>query len=173
MHAAINPLTASLTDPIVNLAVDFVDAVANDTQNTWERLLGNRYERTQVVLFRDAINSACGFAQSASGPFYCPSDHKVYLDLGFFRNPRFSVASGAMAVAFFSLFGASFAMTQFLQDVSGYRALTTGFAFLPMAVAIFAMSRLIPRLLPSIGPKPPTCQNSHSSTATRWRSSVG
>jgi len=65
--------------------VDFVDAVANDTQNTWQRLLGNRYERTQVVVFRDAINSACGFAQSATGPFYCPSDRKVYLDLGFFR----------------------------------------------------------------------------------------
>ena len=65
--------------------VDFVDAVAGDTQETWNDILGGRYERTQVVLFRDAINSACGFAQAATGPFYCPSDHKVYLDLGFFR----------------------------------------------------------------------------------------
>ena len=65
--------------------VDFVDAVAGDVQGTWERLLRNRYERTQVVLFRDAIDSNCGFAQAATGPFYCPSDRKVYLDLGFFR----------------------------------------------------------------------------------------
>jgi uncharacterized protein len=65
--------------------VDFVDAVADDVQDTWDEALGSRYERTQVVLFRDAINSACGFAQAATGPFYCPSDRKVYLDLGFFR----------------------------------------------------------------------------------------
>jgi predicted metalloprotease len=64
--------------------VDFVDAVAGDTQSTWEQLLGNRYQRTRVVLFRDAVQSACGAAQSATGPFYCPGDQKVYLDLGFF-----------------------------------------------------------------------------------------
>ena len=52
--------------------VDFVDAVAGDVQNSWGNLLGGRYERTQVVLFRDAIDSACGFAQAATGPFYCP-----------------------------------------------------------------------------------------------------
>ena len=73
------------TTPQEERMVDFVDAVADDAQDTWERLLGNRYQRTQVVLFRDAINSACGFAQAATGPFYCPSDQKVYLDLGFFR----------------------------------------------------------------------------------------
>jgi predicted metalloprotease len=72
------------TNPAEERRVDFVDAVAEDTQATWEQLLGNRYERTRVVLFRDAIQSACGAAQSATGPFYCPSDHKVYLDLGFF-----------------------------------------------------------------------------------------
>jgi uncharacterized protein len=64
--------------------VDFVDAVAGDTQSTWQQLLGNRYQRTRVVLFRDAIQSSCGTAQSATGPFYCPGDQKVYLDLGFF-----------------------------------------------------------------------------------------
>ena len=81
--------------------VDMVDAVANDAQRTWERLLGNRYQRTQVVLFRDAINSSCGFAQAATGPFYCPSDQKIYLDLGFFRelSERFG-APGEFAQAY-------------------------------------------------------------------------
>lgn len=64
--------------------VDLVDAVAKDAQDTWSQLLGSRYERTRVVLFRDSIDSACGYAQAATGPFYCPSDRKVYLDLGFF-----------------------------------------------------------------------------------------
>src|SRR5262245_22193551 len=65
-------------------SVDFVDAVANDTQQAWQQLLGSRYEQTRVVLFRDVVQSACGTAESATGPFYCPGDHKVYLDLGFF-----------------------------------------------------------------------------------------
>ena len=64
--------------------VDMVDAVMDDAQSTWQELLGNRYQKTRAVLFRDAINSACGFAQAATGPFYCPADRKVYLDLGFF-----------------------------------------------------------------------------------------
>jgi hypothetical protein len=65
--------------------VDMVDAVAGDVQDTWREILGNRYQPTKVVLFRDSIQSACGFAQSATGPFYCPGDHKVYLDLSFFE----------------------------------------------------------------------------------------
>jgi predicted metalloprotease len=73
------------TTPEEERLVDFVDAVAKDTQDTWAQLLGGRYQHTQVVLFRDAIESACGLAQSATGPFYCPTDHKVYLDLGFFN----------------------------------------------------------------------------------------
>ena len=73
------------TTPAEERTVDLVDSVADDAQTTWERLLGNRYQRTRVVLFRDSVDSACGMAQSATGPFYCPSDSKVYLDLGFFR----------------------------------------------------------------------------------------
>jgi uncharacterized protein len=64
--------------------VDFVNAVARDVQNTFEQELGGRYERTLIVLFRDATQSACGSAEAATGPFYCPADRKVYLDLGFF-----------------------------------------------------------------------------------------
>ena len=89
------------TTPQEEQMVDFVDAVAGDTQAMWQELLADRYQRTQVVVFRDAINSACGFAQAATGPFYCPSDRKVYLDLGFFRelSERFG-APGDFAQAY-------------------------------------------------------------------------
>jgi uncharacterized protein len=75
------PVTAS---PEEERMVDFVDAVMDDAQDTWRQLLGSNYRETRAVLFRDAIQSACGFAQSATGPFYCPGDQRVYLDLGFF-----------------------------------------------------------------------------------------
>ena len=81
--------------------VDFVGAVMDDTQATWQQLLGNRYQTTKARLFRDAIQSACGFAESASGPFYCPGDHYVYLDLGFFNELRTRFgASGEFAEAY-------------------------------------------------------------------------
>jgi uncharacterized protein len=67
--------------------VQFVSFVLDDAQKTWERLLpqmGVPYRRAKLVLFRDYTTSACGTAQSATGPFYCPSDEKVYVDLGFF-----------------------------------------------------------------------------------------
>jgi len=75
------PIQAS---PEEERMVDFVDAVARDTQDVWERLLGNRYRRTKVVLFRDATQTGCGFGDAATGPFYCPADQHVYLDLSFF-----------------------------------------------------------------------------------------
>ena len=62
------------TSPAEEHMVDLVDQVAEDAQTTWERLLGNRYQRTRVVLFRDSVGSACGSAQAATGPFFCPSD---------------------------------------------------------------------------------------------------
>lgn len=67
-----------------------------------------------------------------------------------------------------SMMSAFFFMTQFLQEVSGYRALTTGFAFLPMAVGIFVLSRLIPRLLPLVGPKPLALTGSLLMAAGMW-----
>jgi predicted metalloprotease len=72
------------SSPAEERQVDFVDAVMKDVQDTWAQLLGDRYQRTRAVLFRDSIDSACGFAESATGPFYCPQDGQVYLDLGFF-----------------------------------------------------------------------------------------
>jgi len=76
------------TTPEEERQVDFVDAVMSDAQGMWQQLLGGRYQSTRVRLFRDVIQSGCGMAESASGPFYCPGDHFVYLDLGFFDELR-------------------------------------------------------------------------------------
>ena len=66
----------------------FVSFVLDDAQNTWTQLLpqqtGTAYRHAKLVLFRDYIESGCGSAQSATGPFYCPEDEKVYIDLGFY-----------------------------------------------------------------------------------------
>jgi predicted metalloprotease len=67
--------------------VQFVSFVLDDTQKTWTQILraqGVPYRHAKLVLFRNRIESACGMAQSASGPFYCPGDEKVYIDLAFF-----------------------------------------------------------------------------------------
>lgn len=68
--------------------VKFVNFVLTDVQSFWEKTLpasGVQYRHAKLDLFRDAIESACGNAQAATGPFYCPSDEKVYVDLGFFQ----------------------------------------------------------------------------------------
>jgi predicted metalloprotease len=65
----------------------FASVVLRDTENTWEGVFtkaGRRYERPKMVLFTGAVDSACGYTSSAVGPFYCPADRKVYLDLSFF-----------------------------------------------------------------------------------------
>ena len=72
------------SSPAEERRVDLVGAVTRDAQDMWSEKLGSRYQRTKVRLFRDSLQSACGFAQSATGPFYCPEDREVYLDLGFF-----------------------------------------------------------------------------------------
>jgi uncharacterized protein len=66
---------------------EFVAVVLADTEDTWKQLLpeiGAQYREPKLVLFLSGVESACGFAQSAVGPFYCPPDEKVYLDLDFF-----------------------------------------------------------------------------------------
>ena len=89
------------TTPQEEETMDFVNAVMEDTQVTWDQLLGGRYQRTRAVVFRDAVQSTCGMAESAVGPFYCPGDRKVYLDLSFFDelNSRFG-APGDFAQAY-------------------------------------------------------------------------
>jgi uncharacterized protein len=77
------PQKAGLDD-----ARSFVGFVADDAQKTWASAFeksGKRYQPAQVVLFSDATNTSCGVGESAVGPFYCPRDQKVYLDLSFFR----------------------------------------------------------------------------------------
>ena len=68
--------------------VQFVSVVLDDTQKTWEQLLpqqaGIPYRHAKLVLFRNRTQSGCGGAESATGPFYCPADEKVYIDLGFY-----------------------------------------------------------------------------------------
>lgn len=84
---------------------EFVKFVMNDVQDTWTTLLPAAarvpYERAKLVLFRDAVQSGCGSAESAAGPFYCPSDQKVYIDLSFYDDLKRSFgASGDFAQAY-------------------------------------------------------------------------
>ena len=74
--------------PEENTMADFISVVLADTEDTWNELFrqgGAAYREPKLVLFTDAVESACGFADSAVGPFYCPADEKVYIDLGFYR----------------------------------------------------------------------------------------
>ncbi|WNW11996.1 neutral zinc metallopeptidase [Pseudomonas sp. DTU_2021_1001937_2_SI_NGA_ILE_001] len=84
--------------------VDFVRAVLGDTEDSWQAAFnqaGRQYQDPQLVLFNGQVNSACGFATAATGPFYCPADRRIYLDLDFFRemSQRFS-AAGDFAQAY-------------------------------------------------------------------------
>ncbi len=75
-------------DPAEEERKDFVSAVLADTEDVWDAIFrsGNKqYVKPKLLLYRDAVQSACGNASSAVGPFYCPSDQKVYLDLSFFH----------------------------------------------------------------------------------------
>ena len=89
------------SSPDEDRLVQFVTFVINDAQATWARLLPGEYQKTTLVLFRDSTPTACGMGQVASGPFYCPGDEKVYIDLGFYDElkQRFG-ASGDFAQAY-------------------------------------------------------------------------
>ncbi|MEQ1603072.1 MAG: neutral zinc metallopeptidase, partial [Methylophilaceae bacterium] len=97
-----NPDTPQQTQPAAHTAEseqqkDFVSVVLASTEDTWGTLLpqyGRQYEQPKLVLFTGAVQSACGSAQSAMGPFYCPGDHKVYLDLDFFRELEGKLGAG-------------------------------------------------------------------------------
>jgi predicted metalloprotease len=79
-----NPMTPAETQ-----LADFVSVVLADTEDTWHVLfnkMGKTYDEPKLVLFSGAVESACGFAQAAMGPFYCPTDQKVYIDLSFYQD---------------------------------------------------------------------------------------
>ena len=83
---------------------DFVRSILGDTEDTWRatfQLNGRQYKDPTLVLFSGQVQSACGYATSASGPFYCPADQQVYLDMDFFRemSQRFK-ATGDFAQAY-------------------------------------------------------------------------
>jgi hypothetical protein len=82
---------APLTDEAEEPLVQFVSFVLDDAQAVWRQVLsreGVQYRDAQVVLFRQGVRSACGFAPSAVGPFYCPADEKIYVDLSFYDELR-------------------------------------------------------------------------------------
>jgi predicted metalloprotease len=81
------PQVQAPADPAEEELRQFVSVVLRDTEVVWERLFqeeGRRYEKPTLVLFSGEVESACGFAGAASGPFYCPSDGKIYIDLSFY-----------------------------------------------------------------------------------------
>lgn len=86
--------TTSQTDPNYKPSAEeqqlaqFTGVVLADTEDTWNPLfqqMGKRYQEPKLVLFTNAVRSACGHAEAAMGPFYCPGDNKVYIDLGFYQ----------------------------------------------------------------------------------------
>ena len=73
--------------PVEKERREFVSVVLAETEDNWHAFFnraGLRYQEPKLVLFRGSVNSACGFAQAAMGPFYCPADSKVYIDLSFY-----------------------------------------------------------------------------------------
>ncbi len=84
---------------------EFVSTVLADTEDVWKKIFeenGLIYEEPKMVLFRNNVETACGSATSASGPFYCPGDRKVYMDLAFFEElkTRFGAQGGDFAIAY-------------------------------------------------------------------------
>ena len=78
-------------------ASKFVAVVLADTEDAWKevfRQMGREYQEPRLVLFTDMIQSGCGFASGATGPFYCPQDRSVYIDLGFFRQLQERLGAG-------------------------------------------------------------------------------
>jgi predicted metalloprotease len=91
-------------DPAQDRVKDFVSVVLADTEDTWGEIFrrgGAQYQVPSLVLFSGAVQSACGYAQAAVGPFYCTGDQKVYLDLDFFQTLEKRLgASGDFAQAY-------------------------------------------------------------------------
>ena len=86
--APVTSQAPAATTPEEEQMADFVTAVLNDVQGTWEQQFsasGQTYQEARLVLFRDGTQSNCGYGAAAMGPFYCPADQKAYIDLGFYE----------------------------------------------------------------------------------------
>ena len=84
-------------------AAEFVSVVLGETEATWEQVFaqsGSKYEAPTLVLYSDVTQTACGMGQAAAGPFYCPGDHQVYIDLSFIRELQRLGAPGDFAFAY-------------------------------------------------------------------------
>ncbi|MDR3415291.1 MAG: neutral zinc metallopeptidase [Nevskia sp.] len=91
------PAQSRPATPGSDAGLDFVSAVLGDTEDVWGAVfqhMGRNYEQPHLVLFSGSTQSACGGASAAAGPFYCPGDHKVYLDLDFFNDMRSHLGGG-------------------------------------------------------------------------------
>lgn len=83
---------------------DFISVILADTEDVWNKLfksMGKTYREPKLVLFRGGVKSACGFAEDVTGPFYCPADEKVYIDIEFLEKLQNKLgATGDFAVAY-------------------------------------------------------------------------
>ncbi|HIK43357.1 MAG TPA: neutral zinc metallopeptidase [Leptolyngbyaceae cyanobacterium M65_K2018_010] len=92
---AVSPYNSgpSMSQVEADTTADFVSAVLADTEDTWKSIfqseLGAAYREPNLVLYSGATQSACGLGQAAMGPFYCPADQKVYLDMSFFQDLKY------------------------------------------------------------------------------------
>jgi predicted metalloprotease len=79
------------TSPQEEDQIKLVSAMVDDVQGTWDKIFaasGQRYPHARIGIFTNTVRSGCGFAESAMGPFYCPADQRVYIDLGFYNELR-------------------------------------------------------------------------------------
>lgn len=96
-------VSESAPPPADDETAQFVSAILGSTEEVWNDLFAERgaeYREPELVLFDDAVRSACGYQSAATGPFYCPPDQQLYLDLGFFRELARMGGSGDFAAAY-------------------------------------------------------------------------
>ncbi|MFK8014527.1 MAG: neutral zinc metallopeptidase [Gammaproteobacteria bacterium] len=95
--------SSSTNNPANEQVKDFLSVVLADTEDVWAQLFaasGSRYQQPRLVIFEGQVQSRCGFASAASGPFYCPGDNQLYMDLSFLSQLQKMGANGDFALAY-------------------------------------------------------------------------